>query len=120
MTEIASPSAILGRMLASALRSLQRVRSPRPVHPHGVALSGTLRFVTQGSRSGLQFIDNPPAAQIAVTARVSRSIGLPLPLPDILGLAIRIPASSGPADILLASTGFGVPSRFWLALHRSP
>lgn len=120
MTEIASPSAILGRVLAASLLALQRVRSPRPVHPHGVALSGTLRFTTQGSVSGLPFLDDPPTSQIAVTARVSRSIGLPLPLPDVLGLALRLPVPSGFADVLLASTGFGMPSRFWLAVHRSP
>ncbi|UUL77499.1 SRPBCC family protein [Pseudarthrobacter sp. Fe7] len=48
--------------------------------------------------------------------RFSRSVGLPQTLPDILGLALRItPADGGgPADVLFASTGWGLPGRFLL------
>jgi hypothetical protein len=51
---------------------------------------------------------------------VSRSIGLPSALPDVIGLALRLEVDGRPADIELASTGFGVPLRFALMLHRSP
>lgn len=115
-----SPAAIAGRLLADGFVLLQRVRHPRPVHPHGVALRGTLRFLTASASTGLPFIDSPPAAEVAVTARVSRSLGVPSPLPDVIGLAVRIATPTGSADMLFASTGFGVPSRFWLALQRSP
>ncbi|RNE62414.1 hypothetical protein EEJ31_08245 [Cryobacterium tepidiphilum] len=49
--------------------------------------------------------------------RYSRSIGVPAPLPDVLGLAIRTSTPGEPADILLASTGRGVPTRFLLVPH---
>ncbi|MBG6237889.1 hypothetical protein IWX78_000844 [Mycetocola sp. CAN_C7] len=111
---------VAGRVLAVAFRILQRFRRPRPIHPHGVALSGTVRYLTSPARSGIAFLDHPAAAELPVSARVSRSLGVPAPLPDVIGLAIRWDGPSGPADLALASTGFGVPSRFWLAAHRSP
>jgi hypothetical protein len=109
-----------GRLFAACFALLQRLRHPRPIHSRGVALEGTIRFLTGSSPTGLALFDSPPAAEIAVSARVSRSLGVPSPLPDVIGLALRLAAPTGPADVLLASTGFGFPSRFWLALQRSP
>ncbi|WP_411720886.1 hypothetical protein [Mycetocola sp.] len=114
-----TPAAVAGRLLAEGFRLLQRLRHPRPIHPHGVALTGTVRFFTD-STTGLPFFDSPPAAEIAVSARASRSLGVPSPLPDVIGLAVRLAAPAGAADVVFASTGFGVPSRFWLAMQRSP
>lgn len=113
-------SAAAGRLFAGGFGVLQRLRHPRPVHPHGVALQGTMRFLTGSTPTGVEILDHPPAAEIAVTARASRSLGVPAPLPDVIGLAVRLGAPAGPADVLFASTGFGVPSRFWLAFQRSP
>ncbi|MET1052099.1 MAG: hypothetical protein ABWX65_05605 [Mycetocola sp.] len=113
-------SAVAGRIISRAFTLLQNVRHPRPIHPHGVALTGTLRFLTDTTPSGIGFVDQPPAAELPITARVSRSVGVPAPLPDVIGLALRWEGPDGTADIALASTGFGVPSRFWLAAHRSP
>jgi hypothetical protein len=113
-------SSVTGRLFSSAFGLVQRLRRPRPIHSHGVALVGTLRFVTQSSPSGVAFFDHPRVAELAVTARVSRSLGVPAPLPDVIGLALRFDTADGPADVTLASTGFGVPSRFWLAPQRSP
>src|SRR4029453_7949239 len=43
-----------------------------------------------------------------VAVRFSRSLGLPAPRPDILGLALRIPTQPGQfGDVLLATTGTG-------------
>ena len=120
MNEHSSVAAVAGRLFADAFGLLQRCRHPRPVHPHGVALQGTLRFLTGSAPTGLAVFDQPAAAELPVTARASRSLGVPAPLPDVIGLAIRLGVPDSPADILLASTGFGVPSRFWLALQRSP
>jgi hypothetical protein len=115
-----SPAAVAGRLLAEIFAQLQRLRHPRPIHPHGVALEGSIRFLTGTAPTGLVFLDSPPAAEIAVSARVSRSLGVPSPLPDVIGLALRLATPAGGGDVVLASTGFGVPSRFWLALQRSP
>lgn len=55
-----------------------------------------------------------------VTVRQSRAIGLPAPLPDIHGLAIRVTNPDGSAgDLLLATTGWGRLSRFVLTASRS-
>lgn len=109
-----------GRALAGVFAAIMLVRRPRPVHPKGVVLTGTLTWNTPGpnARAGISWIDESSGSQ-PVVARVSRSIGLPDVLPDIIGLAFRVQTASGPADIELASTGFGFPSRFWLLPHRS-
>jgi hypothetical protein len=49
-----------------------------------------------------------------ITVRVSRAAGLPDPLPDLLGLAIKIPAANGPGrdqDLLLFSSASGPLAR---------
>jgi hypothetical protein len=115
-----TPSGLLGGALAGFFDALRAVRRPRPIHPHGVALNGSLRWLTGRGPSGIDFIDHPHTSELPLTARVSRSLGVPSPLPDVIGLAVRVETTTGPADVLLASTGFGVPSRFWLAAHRSP
>ncbi|MFU8947808.1 hypothetical protein ACLRGF_13880 [Mycetocola zhadangensis] len=115
-----TPSGIVGGALAGLFDTLRALRSPRPIHPHGIALTGTLRWLTDRAPSGIDIIDHPHTSTLPLTARVSRSVGVPSPLPDVIGLAVRFDTTTGPADVLLASTGFGVPSRFWLAAHRSP
>ncbi len=115
-----TPAGLLGGILAGVFGALRSIRSPRPIHPRGVRLTGSLRWLTDRATSGIDFIDHPHTSELPLTARASRSIGVPQPLPDVIGLALRFGTTAGPADLLLASTGFGVPSRFLLALHRSP
>lgn len=55
-----------------------------------------------------------------LTARFSRSLGLPAPFPDVLGLALRVETPEGTADLEFASTGSGVPLRFALLLRVCP
>ncbi|OBA97444.1 phosphodiesterase [Mycobacteriaceae bacterium 1482268.1] len=75
------------------------VRSRRLFHPVGVLAEGTLeRLAPPGE--GL------PMASCDVIGRVSKGVGLPGPLPDIAGLAWRMPVADAPTswDVLLAST----------------
>lgn len=114
-------AALGGRMLRLVFRGILLVRRPRPIHPHGVALAGDVRWLSGAVPSGIDWVDRPPAGNVQkAVARLSRSAGTPDPLPDVIGLAIRFLTPEGPADVELASTGFGFPSRFWLAPHRSP
>lgn len=108
-----------GSLLAQFFVALTRVRHPRPIHPHGVALAGEMRWLG-ASASGISWIDEPPAGAVAVRARLSRSIGVPAPLPDVIGLALRAEGSAGPVDIAFASTGRARFSRFALLPRRSP
>ncbi len=66
--------------------------------------------------SGIAWIDEP--GEDPVVARVSRGLGLPPALPDIVGLALRVKQQSGSFDILLASTGSSRLGRFLVTLHR--
>lgn len=92
----ASDVAALPFRLGSALRN------GRLFHPDGVLAEGILeRIAPTGEGLPMQSCD--------VIARVSKGIGLPGTLPDIAGLAWRIPPpqdlrSCGPWDVLLAST----------------
>jgi hypothetical protein len=85
-----------------------------------VVLTGDVRWLPGLRASGIRWIDEPPVSGAQrVTARVSRGIGLPPALPDIIGLALRIETPDGPADLELSATGRGVPGRFVLLPHRS-
>lgn len=130
-----------GRVFAAGFRLLKMARPDRPIHPEGLGLAGELmRTGTPGEPSGLDWLDT--LGLDPVEARFSRSVGLPQRIPDILGLALRVPAASasgsagegrggradggsvsgsgggaadgGPADVLFASTGWQVPARFLL------
>lgn len=81
------------------------VRNRRLFHPIGVLAEGRLERLAPAGE-GL------PLATGAVTGRVSKGAGLPGALPDIAGLAWRMPPQSPaatPWDVLLASSlGGGV------------
>jgi len=112
---------VAGEGLGAAIAGIRRLRRPRPVHPRGLVLNGTLEWMPQRAPAGVDWIDGPHGEQ-PVLARLSRSIGLPPVLPDVLGLALRVgPTDDGAfGDLLLASTGLGPASRFTLIPHLTP
>jgi hypothetical protein len=117
MTDI--PARVGGNVLAGIISAIRLVRSPRPIHPHGVALAGTLTPAARRATSGLTWLDGLDAP-LEITARFSRGAGTPAALPDVLGLALRIPDGGGTTvDVLLSTTGIGVPGRFLLQPRRS-
>jgi hypothetical protein len=78
------------------------LRRRRLFHPDGVIAEGILERIAPTA-------DGLPMQSCDVIARVSKGIGLPGAMPDIAGLAWRIPPpqdlrSCGPWDVLLAST----------------
>lgn len=105
-------AAVAGGILAGAARRLARARSaPKPLHPVGDVVTGTLTR-TGSTGSGVPWLDLPGADE--VTIRLSRAVGLPDAVPDIHGLALRVPHRGGHADVLLANTGLGLITRFVL------
>ena len=102
-------SGAAGQVLAASFKTLKVLRPHRPIHPTGVALTGTIEKWPGCAGSGILWIDSPGTA--AVSARLSRSLGMPPGWPDILGLALRITTEAGPADVLLASTAMSRPGR---------
>ncbi|MEU6389529.1 phosphodiesterase [Streptomyces sp. NPDC046939] len=101
----------LGTVHALARRTA-RLRSAPALHPHGVLCRGELTVLgTAGDRRwDVPWLDRP--ASYPVTARWSRALGLPAPLPDGLGLALRVTDAGGPdlpLDLLLTSS---LPGRY--------
>ncbi|WP_051711957.1 hypothetical protein [Spirillospora albida] len=93
--------------------TLARVRGGRPLHPQGVVLDATLRLSGRSRGWGVPFLDD--AAELRGVARMSRSVGLPTSVPDLLGLALRWRAPGGEeSELLLATTGSGALGRFTL------
>jgi hypothetical protein len=109
---VATASEVSGRALGVVFGAVARLRpSGRPLHPTGSVGRGVLRRRGGDVPSGVAWLDEPGEDEVLV--RASRSAGLPAPLPDVFGLAVRVP--TGPqayGDLLLASSGAGPLSRF--------
>jgi hypothetical protein len=104
------PAAAGGWALAAVVAGVRLVRSPRPIHSAGLLLTGTIepiRSASAAASSGIAWIDECAPGEL--TARLSRGAGLPVPVPDIWGLAVRTDEGG---DVLLSSTRLGVPWRF--------
>jgi hypothetical protein len=114
-------SELAGEVLAAAFAAIRVVRQPRPIHPYGAVYVGYVNWVNPGGRkSGIAWIDTPPdSGGQGVSVRISRSVGLPSALPDVLGLAFKFMTERGAADVELASSWFGRPGRFLLRPTRS-
>jgi hypothetical protein len=112
-------STAAGGALAGAARAVDAVRPPaKPLHPRGVVRAGRLRRGPSAERVGVPLIDE--AGDDPVTVRLSRAVGLPRSLPDIQGLALRVPGPDGrPGDLLFATTGWGTLTRYVLTPARS-
>lgn len=83
------------------------LRQRRVFHPDGVLAEGLIERVAP-AHSGL------PVPSGGVVARVSKAVGMPGALPDVIGLALRIMPQAdlnGGWDILLASAGSGLVGR---------
>jgi hypothetical protein len=109
-------SGAAGLAFSAAFKVLKVLRPDRPIHPAGVALTGTVERRPGSVGSGIPWIDS--AGIQMVSGRLSRSLGMPPGWPDILGLALRITTETGPADVLLASTPMSWPGRLVLTAHR--
>ena len=97
---------IVGYAAGAPFALAAALRGGKAVHPHGAVHEGTIAI--SGSA------DAPRAATLLSEAkehralvRFSRSIGLPRPLPDLLGMSIRLPDVHGPGrhqDFMLVTS----------------
>jgi hypothetical protein len=95
-----------GASIGAVLAAIAGLRGGKAVHPDGVVYEG--RLVVPGSP------DAPRAAKLLsapgehrAIVRFSRSVGVPRPLPDLLGMSIRVPDAYGPGrhqDLLLVTS----------------
>ena len=88
------------------LYALAALRRRRSLHPTGVGFQGWLRVPNDSPpRPGVPLFQ--AGATHPAVIRFSRGAGLPEPLPDALGVAIKLPDAHGPGidqDLLLTSS----------------
>ncbi|MGW6130471.1 hypothetical protein ACWFNE_10650 [Cellulomonas sp. NPDC055163] len=107
-----------GAVLGGLTRAVTALRGARPLHPDGATLRATVVRHGSAQPTGARWLDE--AGTDRGIARLSRSVGLPVPLPDVQGLALRLDGTDGPSDLLLSTTGLGRVTRFLLTPHRAP
>lgn len=108
----AAPSAALraaGTLAAATFGLASRARGKKSLHPEGVVHEATLTVTgAAAAPAGVPLLSDP--REHAAIVRFSRGAGLPAALPDVLGLALRLPDVHGPGghqDLLLATSGNG-------------
>jgi len=108
-----------GQLLRAATGVVAARPAAKPLHPRGSVVPGTLHRFGAEDKTGAAWLDQTGDDQVLI--RQSRAIGLPGFVPDIYGLAIRVPTEDGRhGDVLFASTGLGRLTRFTLTAARSP
>ncbi|PVZ14803.1 hypothetical protein [Actinomycetospora cinnamomea] len=103
--------AVAGRVAGAAFGVASWFRAARSFHPRGRSFRGTLS-VSGTDPAGATVLDLPGDHRAVV--RLSRGAGLPEPLPDALGLAVRLldaDGRGGRQDLLLVSSGTAVGAR---------
>jgi hypothetical protein len=109
-------AAAAGRALAAGLGAVALLRRGKPLHPRGEICRALVEVTDPLPGAG-------PFAGSTGTydglGRHATAIGLPAPLPDVDGLALRFPVDGRDADLLFAATGTGRWTQHVLAPHRS-
>ena len=98
-------AAVAAPATAAGFYALAALRRRRSLHPTGVGYHGQLVVGDGPGRPGVPLL-RPDAAYPALL-RFSRGAGLPEPLPDALGVAVKLPDAHGPGadqDLLLTSS----------------
>jgi hypothetical protein len=111
--------ALTSHVVVGATRAAAAVRTTgRPLHPVGRLRRASLHRHGLDPGLGLPFLDAPGTDEVLV--RESRSLGLPGWLPDVHGLALRVPNPDGShGDLLFVSSGWGRFTRYSMTLSRS-
>lgn len=89
--------------LASSLGAATAARGSRVFHPKGSTFQARLT-VAPTTSWGARLLDEPAVHE--GVARISRAVGLPHPMPDAEGLALRLPGlgiGGAPLDLLVNS-----------------
>jgi hypothetical protein len=97
---------VAGYGVGTLLAGVAAARGGKAVHPDGVVYR--TRLVVDGAAHAPQASEllSTPSTHSAVM-RFSRSVGLPRPLPDLLGVSLRVPDAYGPGghqDLMAVSS----------------
>ena len=98
---------MLAELIARPFGAAARARGSKAFHPRGVVHDAT---VTVDGTAGAPAPWLRQSASYDAIVRFSRGIGLPHPLPDVLGIAVRILGAHGEGrdqDLLLVTSGNG-------------
>ncbi len=106
----AAVGAVPGAVLGLVFGLVAKVRRDKPLHPVGRVGAGVLDIAHPRPAVGVPLLAEAGTHRCRV--RWSRAAGLPSPLPDVEGLAVRVEESG--SDLLFSSTGTGSLSRFVL------
>ena len=91
------------RAAAAFFGALSAARGRRIFHPRGDGFHAEVEVDRPLHRyDGIPLLSE--RRTYAGVARLSRAVGIPAPLPDLLGLAFRIDVEGGPQDFLLISS----------------
>jgi hypothetical protein len=91
--------------VAAAFGALTRARGARIFHPEGSGYRAEVTMTPAGRPTGAPLLDQHGSFDAVV--RFSRGAGLPDPVPDVLGLAVKLLDAYGPGrdqDLLLISS----------------
>ena len=95
-----------GMAAGRAFEAVSRLRGAKSLHPYGAVYEGTVRI--RGGVDGIpadSLLGRP--AEYHALVRISRSLGLPESLPDLMGIALRLPDVHGPGrhqDLLMVTS----------------
>jgi hypothetical protein len=95
-----------GYAVGLALAGVAAIRRGKAVHPHGAVYEAELEVPTHRDALGGTELFGTPGRRRALV-RFSRSLGLPRPLPDLLGMSLRVPDAYGPGchqDFLMVTS----------------
>jgi hypothetical protein len=95
-----------GYTLGLALAGVSALRRGKAVHPHGAVYAAELVVPSHRDALGRTELLGAPGRRPALV-RFSRSLGLPRPLPDLLGMSLRVPDAYGTGrnqDFLMVSS----------------
>jgi hypothetical protein len=84
----------VGGLTGRGFRLLSAVRGAKSLHPHGLVFDATLAVTGTTDAPASPLLAEP--AEHRALVRFSRSVGLPSPLPDVIGASIRLPDVHGP------------------------
>ena len=100
---------VIGTVTAAGFGAASRLRGTKAFHPEGVVHEAIVEITGSGEApAGVDILATP--ARHDALIRFSRGAGLPSPLPDVMGMAIRLPDVHGPGhhqDLLMVTSGNG-------------
>jgi hypothetical protein len=94
-----------GRAVGALFGAVSALRRAKSLHPHGAVYEGALEL--GGGPPAPQACFLSEAGEHPALVRFSRSLGTPRPLPDLLGISLRLPHIHGPErhqDLLLVTS----------------